>query len=140
MNLTINVDDQEFSKIIENGIKGLSNETITELAKNAVSEYLSNERVIQALIFEKDRFGYGTNLDNPRGWFIRLVENSFSIEEIAEYRKKFFNLVDRNGKEIVISAIAEAFANLLVDDGMKTNLKIAFHKVDDLERRLNGST
>ena len=139
MNLTINVDDQEFSKIIENGIKGLSNETITELAKNAVSEYLSNEKVIQTLIFEKDRFGYGTNLNIPRCWFIRLIENSFSIEELAEYRKKFFNLVDRDGKEIVISAIAEAFANLLVNDDMKTNLKIAFQKVNDLERRLNGS-
>ena len=140
MNLTINVDDQEFSKIIENGIKGLSNETITELAKNAISEYLSNERVIQALAFDKERWGYGSEFGRPRDWFVRLLGNSFSQEEVAEYRKKFFNLVDKNGKEIVISAISEAFANMLITDGLKTDLQLAFQKVNDMERRLNGST
>lgn len=140
MNLTINVDDQEFSKIIENGIKGLSNETITELAKNAISQYLSNERVIQALAFDKGSWGYGSEFDRPRDWFVRLLGNSFSQEEVAEYRKKFFDLIDQKGNEIVITAMSEAFADMLVTSSMKTDLQIAFQKVNDHERRLNGST
>ena len=43
MKLSIDIDDAELNEVITNGIKGLSTETITDMAKEALNSYLQTE-------------------------------------------------------------------------------------------------
>lgn len=130
MKLSIDVNDEELSKIIENGIKGLSNETITEIAKNAVSEFLSDPKVICSLVFEKLSYCNVPDYDKPRNWFLNLLKNSFSSDEIKEYSQKFLSILDENKSQIIINALALAFSESLLDSDLKTMIYRSFSEIN----------
>lgn len=130
MKLSIDVNDEEFSKIVENGIKGLSNETLTEIAKNAVSEFLTDPKVIGSLAFEKHSYCNVPDYDKPRNWFINLLEKSFSMDEIKEYSQKFLSILDENKSQIIINALALAFSESLLDSDLKTMIYRSFSEIN----------
>ena len=122
MNLSIEINDEELFEIVEKGIKNLSDETITEIAKEAVSKFLSNKEIIAALAFEKT--GYGgvykiTDYDRPRQWFTDIIKNSFSEDELKEYSQKFLKTIDEEKDQIILKAITRVFANSLVTDDLR---------------------
>ncbi len=56
MKLSIDIDDAELNEVITSGIKGLSTETITDLAKEALNSYLQTNEGIEGVIFEDTTF------------------------------------------------------------------------------------
>lgn len=122
MKLNIDLDDNELSEVVENGIKGLSDEALTDIAKKAVTEYLSDPNVMSTIAFGKSSYSSYPNYDSPRQWFIDLLKNSFSADEIEEYRKKLFDHLNKQKDQIIVKALSLAFSEALLSSDMRNNI------------------
>lgn len=123
MTLSIDISDQELKEVVEKGIKNLSSETVGELAKEAILNYMRDPAVMQNLLFETERnYGY-TCFKEPQKWFLNLFANCFTPEEISEYRSKMLSTIEQNKEGIVIKTLAELFSKMLVTDEFKYELR-----------------
>lgn len=125
MNLSIEINDEELSEIIEKGIKNLSDETITEIAKGAVSNFLSDKQTIASLAFQRINYSPYNRVidyDSPRQWFVDLIKSSFSEDEVKEYRQKLLKTLDEEKDQIVLKAISRAFAKALVTEDFRNEV------------------
>lgn len=87
MTLSIDINDQELKEVVEKGIRELSSETVGEIAKEAILNYMQDPEVMKNLLFESERnYGY-TCFKEPQKWFLNLFSNCFTPEEISEYGK-----------------------------------------------------
>ena len=124
MTVSFDISDEDLNEIVKKGVKNLSDETVTSIAKEAISAYLSRDDVLDAILFDKYN-GY-SRYDSPKTWFLDMLKNSFKDEEVAEYRKEFLTMVRMNKQEIVIEVLGRLFAEKLVNDEMKYEMVRAF--------------
>ena len=133
MTLSLEINDEELNEMVSQGVKNLSEETIADFAKQAISTYLSDPKTIEYILF--DRHGsngyYYADYSNPRKWFLQMLSNTFSEEEIKEYRSKFLSAVDNNKNEIIMGVLATMFSSMLLQDNMKYDLARVMSKVFD---------
>ena len=123
MTLSIDINDQELKEVVEKGIKELSSETVGEIAKEAIKNYMQDPEVMKELLFEREK-GYGyTYFSNPQKWFLDLFTNCFSPEEIQEYRQKILGIVEQEKEGIIVKTLAEMFSKLLVTDEFRYQLQ-----------------
>lgn len=123
MTLSIDINDQELKEVVEKGIKELSSETVGEIAKEAIKNYMQDPEVMKKLLFEREQ-GYGyTYFSNPQKWFLDLFANCFSPEEIQEYRQKMLSVVEQDKEGIIIKTLAEIFSKMLVTDEFRYTLQ-----------------
>lgn len=123
MTLSIDISDQELKEVVEKGIKNLSSETVGELAKEAILNYMQDPEVMKNLLFESERnYGY-TYFKEPQKWFLNLFANCFTPEEISEYRSKMLSTIEQNKEGIIVKTLAELFSKMLVTDEFKYELR-----------------
>ena len=125
MQLTVELNDDELKNVIVGGIKNLSDETITELAKTAVSAFLSKPDVMWDLIYKKPSSSYGgfrETRSQPAEWFTNMLTNSFSPEEVETYRKMIFTTIEEHKKDLVVDAMAQCFSKSLISYDMQLQL------------------
>lgn len=120
MKLSIDIDDNELNEAITKGIKGLSSETITELAKGAVSEYLTTPNGIKDVLYKKAD-GYRQE-PKIRDEVYKMLANSFSEEEIAKYRKILFDTLEKEGSNLLLAALSKAISDLMCDSSFKEGI------------------
>lgn len=107
---------------VQKGIEGLSNETITQIAKDAISSYLSDPKVMEKILFkERQYFSSETEL---RKEIVKILENSFTADEVEKYRKMLFAAVEQRGEDIMIRTLASIFSNMLMTESAKVNLQV----------------
>lgn len=120
MTLSIDINDQELKEVVEKGVKELSSETVGEIAKEAIKNYMQDPEVMKKLLFEREEnngYSYGyTRYTNPQKWFLNLFANCFTPEEIQEYRQKMLDIVEQEKDGIIIKTLAEIFSKMLVTD------------------------
>lgn len=118
MNVTINIDDDTLSDLIKKGIAGLSNETIGDIAKEAVEKAFSDPEVAKGLIFIKDSDRYGCSYHDMklRHEVVDMLMKSITDEDLAKYRKMMLDTLDKEGKYLVINALSRMLAQKLVDE------------------------
>lgn len=123
MTLSIDINDQELKEVVEKGIKELSSETVGEIAKEAIKNYMQDPEVMKKLLFEREQ-GYGyTYYNNPQKWFLGLFANCFTPEEIQEYRQKILGVVEQEKEGIIVKTLAEMFSKLLVTDEFRYQIR-----------------
>lgn len=136
MQINVNIDDEELTKAITKGIQSLSEETINELAKQAICEFLSRKECVEGLLFETVRnYGYSgcqVDYERPRKWFVDLVKNSFQESEIKQYREVLYNRVVENGESILSRTLANVLAGMLFSDDFKHQYASAISQIDML--------
>ncbi len=129
MTLSIDINDQELKEVVEKGIKELSSETVGEIAKEAIKNYMQDPEVMKELLFEREK-GYGyTYFSNPQKWFLDLFTNCFSPEEIQEYRQKILGIVEQEKEGIIVKTLAEMFSKLLVTDEFRYQLQDSISRI-----------
>lgn len=107
---------------VQKGIEGLSNETITQIAKDAISSYLSDPKVMEKILFkERQYYSSGPELRNE---IVRILENSFTADEVEKYRKMLFAAVEQRGEDIMIKTLASIFSNMLMTEPAKVDLQV----------------
>ena len=55
MTISIDINDQELTEIVEKGIKNLDEKVVSELAKEALKKYLDDPQVMEKLLFEHEK-------------------------------------------------------------------------------------
>lgn len=122
MKISIDINDADFNEAIEKGVRGLSEETITNLAKEAISSYLQTKDGIEALVFKDSISSYRYASKDVRPEILKMLESSFTKDEVEEYRQKIFSVFDDNGKSLLIDVLARIFANMLADYDFKNDI------------------
>ena len=125
MQLTINVDDHDLKTAVERGIAALSTETISELAKEALTAYMMDPKNMRELVFRKSSYGY-SNEPVVRDYVQKMIANSFSAEEISNYRQKLFDVIEKDGNQLLTSTLAQIFSNMLMSETVKMDLAQRF--------------
>jgi hypothetical protein len=125
MTLSIDINDQELKEVVEKGIKELNSETVGEIAKEAIKNYMQNPEVMKNLLFEcEKRYSYDyTYYSNPQKWFLDLFANCFTHEEIEDYRQKMLSIVEQEKEGIIIKTLAEIFSKMLVTDEFRYKMQ-----------------
>ena len=126
MQITVNINDEAMTAAIEQGVRGLSNEQLTEIAKEAVTAYMMNPNNIQDIVLVTDRYSRETNV---RPEFLKMLMNSFSQNEIEAYRQKLFDVIDKHGEKLLTDTLAKVFASMLVTNEFKNELSIQMWKL-----------
>ena len=122
MKLSIEIDDNELNEAVTKGIKGLSDETITDLAKGAISEYLTSQRGIDSVLYEKRDSYYRE--PRIRDEVYVMLKNSFTPEEVAKYRAMLFNVLEHESSNLLVAALAKSISDLMCDSSFKEGLSV----------------
>ena len=122
MKLSVEIADSVLDGAVQKGIEGLINETITQIAKDAISSYLSDPKVMEKILFkERQYYSSGPELRNE---IVRILENSFTADEVEKYRKMLFAAVEQRGEDIMIKTLASIFSNMLMTEPAKVDLQV----------------
>ena len=136
MNITLNLDDELLENAVNKGIRELSTEEISEIAKQAISEYMKSDSVISRVVFETHRGWNGeisVNREKLSEFSQRLIERSFSDDELKAYREKAISKIS----ELPIrDIITEAITKVLIDSMFYLNNKEIL--INEIIERLRG--
>ena len=127
MKLSIDIDDAELNEIITSGIKGLSTETITDLAKEALNSYLQTKEGIEGVIYKGKRNVWDTPELRPE--IVQMLQNSFDKKEVEVYRAKIFKALEERGGDLMIKVLAEIFSRFLMTEDTKQDIAYAISRV-----------
>ena len=127
MKLSIDIDDAELNEIITSGIKGLSTETITDLAKEALNSYLQTKEGIEGVIYKGKRNAWDTPELRPE--IVQMLQNSFDKKEVEVYRAKIFKALEERGGDLMIKVLAEIFSRFLMTEDTKQDIAYAISRV-----------
>ena len=127
MKLSIDIDDAELNEIITSGIKGLSTETITDLAKEALNSYLQTKEGIEGVIYKGKRNVWDTPELRPE--IVQMLQNSFDKKEVEVYRAKIFKALEERGGDLMIKILAEIFSRFLMTEDTKQDIAYAISRV-----------
>lgn len=83
MNVTVELNDEQLSALIKEGIQNLDAETKQELVVSAIKEYLSDPNVMNKLIFSQTGYGYNAPSQFFRELVVKNVEDS-KIKELQD--------------------------------------------------------
>lgn len=129
MTLSIDINDQELTEIVEKGIKNLDEKVVSELAKEALKKYLDDPQVMERLLFEYEKSYSYSYISSPQKWFLNMFANSFNEEEIKEYREKFLNMVNEKQETIIIQTLSDIFSKMLVTDDFRYKIRDAIARM-----------
>lgn len=87
MNVTVELNDDQMSNMIKEGIEGLDAETKQELVVSAIKKYLSEPNVMNKLIFSQTGYGYNT----PSQFFRELVAKNIEDSKIKELQDQMID-------------------------------------------------
>lgn len=133
MKLSIDIDDAELNEVITSGIKGLSNETITVMAKDALNSYFQTKEGIEGVIYRGRRNSWDTPELRPE--IVQMLQNSFDKKEVEVYRAKIFKALEERGGDIMVKVLAELFSRLLMTDDIKRDIAYAVGCVASMDRK-----
>ena len=133
MKLSIDIDDAELNEVITNGIKGLSTETITDLAKEALNSYLQTKDGIEGVIYKGKRNSWDTPELRPE--IVQMLQNSFDKEEVEVYRAKIFKALEERGGDLMIKVLAEVFSRFLMTEDTKRDIAYSLSRIASMEHK-----
>ena len=130
MQITVDINDESLKAAMEKGISGLSNEQLTEMAKEAMQAYMIDPRNINDIIFR-----YRNSFSSPelRQELVDMLTKSFTKEEVEEYRQVLFRTIDKYGDRLLVKTLAEIFGNMLMTEDMKHKLCAQMWKISRKE-------
>lgn len=130
MQITVDINDDALREAMEKGVKSLSEETLTEMAKEALQAYMLDPKNLKDLVFKNSLSnGYYNQNAEIRPEIMKLLTNSFSEEEIEEYRQKMFQVIDKYGDHLLVRTLAEIFSGMLMTESMKNELSVQMWKL-----------
>jgi hypothetical protein len=133
MQITVDINDDALREAMEKGVKGLSEETLTEMAKEALQAYMLDPKNIDDLVFRHRRNGYYSQDADVRPEIMKLLMNTFSKKEIEEYRQKLFQAIDKHGDQLLVRTLAEIFSGMLMTESAKMELSNQMLKIANKE-------
>lgn len=128
MQLTINIEDKELNELVTQGVKGLSEETLTDLAKQALMNYLTSKEGLEAIIYGAPSRYYGESRE-MRSYIVKMLTESFTKEEVEQYRQKLFQTMEKDFGKLMTDTLAKVFVNMFCTNEFKSELYLNVNRM-----------
>ena len=119
MQINLEIDDNILRRTVEEGITYISKEQLVDIVKQAITDYMNRESIVEKVCFNRDYYGNKTVL---REDISSILKSSFSPDEVKKYREKLYKFAEENGRELFFGALAKSFIDMLVTDNFKNHL------------------
>ena len=127
MNVTVELNDDQLSALIKEGIQNLDAETKQELVISAVMKYLNDPNVMNKLIFSQTGYGYNA----PSQFFRELVAKNIENSKIKELQDQMIDYAAKNKSDILCKVLADTIAQSVMTEGFKSMLAARLGRIDD---------
>ena len=84
---------------------------------------MKNPKNLKNMIF------YGYSQPKIREEVMKTLMNSFTENEIKEYRQKIFETIDKHGDHLLTQTLAQIFTNMLMTESVKTELAMQINSI-----------
>ena len=108
MNITVNIDDTQMSKLINDGINALDNETVTNIARQSLCEAFKNTELARDILFERKNYYY-----ELREWVQTAIAKALTTADYEKFKALVFETIDKHAKDIIIETLAKTLTNNL---------------------------
>ena len=108
MEVTVNIEDSKLTDLVSQGIDALSKETVAEMAKEAIRKALANGDTARSMLI---RTSYGEA--RLQDWFEKAIVSQISPKDIEEFKDVIFDVVKKEGRDLVIGALADTLTRRL---------------------------
>ena len=108
MNITVNIDDTQMSKLINDGINALDNETVTNIAKQSLREAFKNTELARDILFERKNYYY-----ELREWAKTAIAKSLTTADYEKFKDIVFEALGEHAKDIIVETLAKTLSNNL---------------------------
>lgn len=114
MQISVNIEDEKLNEILKAGIENADKDVVGRLATAALEKAFSDENIVGRMLFKVvGEYGGKVTFGEPRDWVENAVVKAITSEDMAKWRAAFLDIVDRNWKCMIMSALAEVFASNL---------------------------
>lgn len=127
MNVTIELNDEQLSALIKEGIQNLDAETKQDLVVSAIEKYLSDPNVMNKLIFSQT--GYNCNI--PSQFFKELITKNIENSKIKELQDQMIDYAAKNKSDILCKVLADTLAQSVLTDGFRDMLAARLGRIED---------
>ena len=127
MNITVELNDEQMSALITEGIQNLDAETKQELVISAIKKYLSEPSVMNKLIFSQTGYNYNT----PSQFFRELVAKNIEDSKIKELQDQMIDYAAKNKSDILCKVLADTIAHSVMTEGFKDMLAARLGRIED---------
>lgn len=127
MNVTVELNDDQLSNMIKEGIEGLDAETKQELVVSAIKKYLSEPNVMNKLIFSQSGYNYNT----PSQFFRELVAKNIENSKIKELQDQMIDYAAKNKSDILCKVLADTIAQSVMTESFKEMLAARLGRIED---------
>ena len=110
MNISINLDETQMSKLINDGINALDADTVKDIAKKSLCKAFENEELAKQILFERPGI-YGSG--ELRRWAIEAISKSLTTADYEEFRAAVFSAINAHAKDIIIETLAKTLTDNL---------------------------
>lgn len=127
MNVTVELNDEQLSALITEGIQNLDAETKQELVVSAIKKYLSEPGVMNKLIFSQSGYNYNT----PSQFFRELVAKNIEDSKIKELQDQMIDYAAKNKSDILCKVLADTIAQSVMTEGFKSMLAARLGRIEN---------
>ena len=110
MNITVTIDDAQMSKLVNDGINALDDETVKSIAKQSLCEAFKDHGLAEQILFEK-RGIYGP--PELRQWAKEAIGKSLSEGDYEKFREIVFATIDEHARDIIVETLARTLTDNL---------------------------
>lgn len=118
MQININIDDTQMSKIINDGINALDAETVANIARQSLCKAFENPEMAKLILFEK-RGIYGD--PELRSWARDALSKSLTEADFEKFKAPVFEVIDKHAKDIIVETLAKTLTDNLFHYGNEQN-------------------
>ena len=108
MNISVNIDDTQMSKLINDGINALDNETVTNIAKQSLREAFKNTELARDILFERKNYYY-----ELREWAKTAIAKTLTTADYKKFKALVFETLGEHAKDIIVETLAKTLTNNL---------------------------
>ena len=108
MNITVNIDNTQMSKLINDGINALDDETVTNIAKQSLREAFKNTELARDILFERKNYYY-----ELREWAKTAIAKTLTTADYEKFKALVFETLGEHAKDIIVETLAKTLSNNL---------------------------
>ena len=115
MNLTIQIDENQFKEILDKELKDLPKEQLQDIIKQAFTQFfVTNPKAVEELFFTEESYGFNKRKE-PTPLLRSIIGNISFDEECDEILTALKDEFKGNAREIIESVMLKAMVKVFID-------------------------
>ena len=108
MKISIDIDDGRISEAVNRGIEEIDRETLGKIVNESLKSAFSNQDTIRDILLKKNTsYGGYVSYDGVQDWVKTIIADSVSSEDLESFKKKIFEVIEMDGKNIIIETMVK---------------------------------